>query len=921
MAMRGMGFGTGHVSGDMPARAPRARRSIAALVCIVLAAVGTGAGVLLGGAPGCAGDELSVEASVDRTTASLDDQIVLNITLRGHFQDKEPPAPPPMDDFEVSLQGQSQSISLINGQLDSRKTFTYLLVPKRAGDLVIRPFEIEDGGKTYHTEPIKVHVSAQGQGPAAGGGGGGADRDLFVVARVDKEHAFVNEQLIYTFYLYAAVGVSNLSYTPPQFSGFWTEKLQEGEKQYYKAVDGRRYLVIEVSTALFPTTSGKLTIDPARLRLMELTERNFSFFDRGVEKLLRSRPVEVDVQPLPSAGKPKEFDGAVGEGLDLSATLDRNEVEEGEPVNLTVRVEGTGNVRTFSKPRLPELPQFKTYDSDTKTEVRNLERVSGSRTYEIVLVPREAGEYDIPPVKLAYFDTRDDVYKIRESQPMKVVAVRTARSRQQMMASSQPPVQQDIEVLGKDIAHIRTDVPVSDALTPLYARGLFLFAAPMPFLALCAAWVLQRRRDRLASDVALARSTRARKEARKRLAASEHFLKAGRSAEFHAEVARAVLQYVGDKLNVSPSGLTHDGLRQRLDEAGASEDVRERLVQVLEHCDAARFAPGGVSAERMRNLLTEVESLVMEMEQSWNRKTARFAVVALSLLCTVLVWSSGAQAQPQAGTTAKAGAEAGAAAPGAASGSATQPAPAPEGNVHVQQEPGAEFAPPQELLSRGNAAYEAGHFAEAIEAYTSAEHLGVRNGPLYYNLGNAYYKSGSLGSAIASYRRAERLMPRDPLLRANLEFALSRREDKAVHPPMPWPIVAARAVFRWMNLNEWIVLTTGLYALACGLAFAVYLKRFRRLPVRLAFYATLGLFLLAASILLYKSHDERGVHRGVIGVDKAAVVSGPGADYTVEFWVHAGTEVTIEDRRTDWLRVSLGGRLEGWIPTQSVEPI
>jgi tetratricopeptide (TPR) repeat protein len=467
-------------------------------------------------------------------------------------------------------------------------------------------------------------------------------------------------------------------------------------------------------------------------------------------------------------------------------------------------------------------------------------------------------------------------------------------------------------------------VPVSDALTPLYARGLFLFAAPMPLLALGAAWMLRRRRDRLAADVALARSTRARKEARKRLAASERFLKAGQSAEFHAEVARAVLQYIGDKLNVSPSGLTHDGLRQRLDAAGASEDLRERLVQVLEHCDAARFAPGGVSAERMRNLLTEVESLVMEIEQSWNRKTARFAVVTLALLCTALAWSPGAQAEPPAGTTAQAAAQAGTAAPVPGT-SAAQPAPgtapAPTGTVHVQQEPGAEFAPPQELLSRGNAAYEAGHFAEAIEAYTSAEHLGVRNGPLYYNLGNAYYKSGNLGGAIACYRRAERLMPRDPLLRSNLEFALSRREDKAVHPPMPWPIAAARAVFRWMNLNEWIVVTTGLYALACGLGFLVYIKRLRRLPVRLAFYAMLSLFLLAAAILLYKAHDERAVQRGVIGVDKAAVVSGPGADYTVEFWVHAGTEVTIEDRRPDWLRVSLGGKLEGWIPTQSVEPI
>ena len=86
-------------------------------------------------------------------------------------------------------------------------------------------------------------------------------------------------------------------------------------------------------------------------------------------------------------------------------------MEEGDPVTITVRVEGTGNVKTFSKPRLPELPQFKVYDSNSKTDVQTTERVSGNRTYEIVLVPKDEGEHDIPPIQLAYFDTREGRYR------------------------------------------------------------------------------------------------------------------------------------------------------------------------------------------------------------------------------------------------------------------------------------------------------------------------------------------------------------------------------------------------------------------------------------------------------------------------------------------------------------------------------
>ena len=49
-----------------------------------------------------------------------------------------------------------------------------------------------------------------------------------------------------------------------------------------------------------------------------------------------------------------------------------------------------------------------------------------------------------------------------------------------------------------------------------------------------------------------------------------------------------------------------------------------------------------------------------------------------------------------------------------------------------------------------------------------------------------------------------------------------------------------------------------------------------------------------------------------------AVMSGPGKDYTVEFWLHEGSEVQIEETRPDWLRVSLGAKLRGWIRAASV---
>jgi Flp pilus assembly protein TadD len=655
--------------------------------------------------------------------------------------------------------------------------------------------------------------------------------------------------------------------------------------------------------------------------------------------------VDVEVLPLPASGRPADFDGAVAENLKISARLDRTQVPEGEPITMTVTLSGSGNVRTFSKPRLPELPQFKVYDADSKTEVRNLDRVLGTRTYEIVLVPRGPGEFTIPPVRLSYFDTYGDAYKTLETDPFEVVSTPVAVTAQGN-GLDLPADQQEIEVVGTDIAHIRTDVPVSDDLKPLYARGFFLFFVPLPLFALGLAVVVQRRREHLAANVALARSSRARKVAHKRLSQAEKLMAAARHQEFYAEAQRALLQYVGDKLNVAAVGLTHDVLRQKLADTGASHEAGEELVRLLEHCDAARFAPGSFTQESMRSTIGDVEAIVAKLEEAWSRKAGRFVmartagmVLALGLGAAVLLagpaplvaQESQAPSQEAKSSTSQRSSSEQSAQPSAATepaASETQPSSEqvrttqnPQGTQPeplTLREPGRDFTPPQELLRRGHEAYESGRYAQAVESYRMAEAYGVRNGILYYDLGNAYFKSGQLGEAIAMYRRAERLRPRDDLVRANLQFALDRREDKAVQPAVPFPINLLRALYRQMSLNEWILFTFLLYVLLCGIAMYRVLLRDRRFLVRLALVTTLVIFAFAAATLAYKMHDERGIRRAVITAEKIAVMSGPGKDYTVEFWLHEGSEVQIDEARPDWVRVSMGKNLRGWLPRGSI---
>ena len=89
------------------------------------------------------------------------------------------------------------------------------------------------------------------------------------------------------------------------------------------------------------------------------------------------------------------------------------------------------------------------------------------------------------------------------------------------------------------------------------------------------------------------------------------------SAEFHEEVARSLVGYVGDRLNRSPSGLTYELADELLAARGIDENLRRRFRSCLETCDFARFVPASAKTERRTEVLAEASELIEALERSW----------------------------------------------------------------------------------------------------------------------------------------------------------------------------------------------------------------------------------------------------------------------------------------------------------------
>ena len=571
---------------------------------------------------------VSFTASVDRAAISTDDQLTLTITLAGSMQNIPEPRLSNMDGFQVYQSGRAQNVSITNGQVSASVSFTYILRPTRSGQLTIGPAEVSIDGQSYTTQPITVEVvqgrlptptpATQSSDPVQGDPAQApavpesmGNQKLFVMARTDKQEAYQGEQVTLSFCFYQGIDLfgMDLSYTPPETPGFWAEKLAPDQK-YYQQVGQRQYLVQELRTALFPTSAGDQTIGQATLVVDD-------FFNRYP---LRTEPLTVKVKPLPEAGKPPEFNGAIGQ-YEIEATLNVTETTVNEPVTLNVVIRGAGNVSSLPEPHWPEIENARTYNGETKTNVSTTNYVvQGERSFERLIVPKQSGDITIPPIRCAYFDPQAAAYQVIGTSALRMSV--KPESPQEETTSILPVDKQNLSIVGQDIRHIKA------APTVLYSQGTSLYQS-VPFWA---TWVLppllvagalfyQRSRRRLTEDIAYARSRRSRKQSAKRLHAARSYLNKGDVDAFYAEVSRALREYLGDRMNVSASGMTIRDIYQALARRGAGESLIERVALCLETGDAGRFAPGAGHEEDMARLLKSTAEVIDELEGfRWNGK-------------------------------------------------------------------------------------------------------------------------------------------------------------------------------------------------------------------------------------------------------------------------------------------------------------
>lgn len=585
----------------------------------------------------------SFSATVDNTTVGLNDRFQVTFTFEGtDINSLSGFNAPDFAGFMVlSGPNQSTSMQIINGAVSASLAYSYYLQPKNLGKYTIGSATIKYKGTPYKTDPITIQVEKGSSGSgtkqstqnSSGVSNDEIAQNVFVRASADKQKVLMGEQVTVTYKLYSRLRIaSQMSINKlPQYPGFWAEEMETPENISFstETYQGKRFKVgVLKKVALFPTQTGELNVTPFELDVPVQVQNkrssnnvfdnffNDPFFGMGqtIDFNAKSNSVKINVLPLPAVNVPDSFNGAVGD-FSMDSQIDKNSTKTNEPVTLKITISGTGNISLLDMPKVNLPAGFEQYEPKVNEQVNRNGRISGKKTAEYLIVPRDAGKKEIPAVKFSYFDINKKSYVTLNtpSYPLKVEQGNTN--------SPDYAGKEDVKMLGEDIRYIKTD---NESLhrtgNIIIGRFGFWAAVGFPFILGLGLVVWRRREDKLAGNVQLMRYQRAQKAARMRLKKAKVFMDAADHNAFYSEISLALFGYLEDKFHIPKSELSVDRASAELEKRELDRELITEFERVANKCEFIRFAPKESETAAVAEMYNELSHVITEIEKSLSMK-------------------------------------------------------------------------------------------------------------------------------------------------------------------------------------------------------------------------------------------------------------------------------------------------------------
>jgi len=544
--------------------------------------------------------QVTFEAKVSKKKLGINERLRIDFVMNGDGDNFNPPS---FEDFTIAA-GPSQNISRqwVNGVKSFSKTYSYFLAPKKRGKFTIGQSTIEIDGEVYKTPPVTIEVTAAIDKPKDPNDPNYiASQNIHLVAEVSKTNPYLNEAItvVYKLYISPNTGVETWrELDNPRYSDFWSQNINVKELKLVNSTfngEDYRYVVLR-KTVLYPQKTGKLNIEPLTLdiKVQVPTNRRDIFGSRLLKTVHRTVAAgnrTINVKPLPQAGKPLDFSGAVG-SFDFEVSTNKSELKATEALQATIKVSGKGNLKLFELPKLTLPSSLEVYEPEHSEKVStNLAGMQGQMSNTYTIVPSYQGKYPIPSVSFSYFDLTTKKYKIINSKELVInVNEGPIKNNGGNNSNTSTIIKEPIAQSGGQFMSFKTTTNfISKEPSHFFKSKLFWVLLLAPFLILPIAIFLRHKKEERDNDVVGNKVRTANKLARKYLSEAKKAL--GKKETFYNALERALHNYLKSKLHIETSDFSKDKIEQLLTNKSVNGDAITEFIDLLKSCELARYTP------------------------------------------------------------------------------------------------------------------------------------------------------------------------------------------------------------------------------------------------------------------------------------------------------------------------------------------
>ena len=563
--------------------------------------------------------QVAFTAKVSKTSLGINERLRVDFQMN---RDGDHFSPPSFQNFRV-LMGPNQSISnsWVNGKRSFSKTYTYILMPTKKGRLKINQATVEIEGNIYKTTPIEIVVNNAIATPKDPDDPNYiVDQNIHLVAEISKGNPYLNESITLVYKLYYPTNVIYRNLAPielPQYDGFWYQEIENNDVEIKtETYKGQNYRAITLSKrVLYPQKTGKLSLEPLVIDVsLQIPTKRRDFFGGRiytlVQKTVTAGKRNINVKPLPEAGKPIDFTGAVGD-FTFSLKTNKNSLKVGKSLQATVEVRGRGNLKLFDLPKLKVPNSLEVYEPEHNSKVKAyLYGMQGTVNDNYTIVPQYKGKYPIPPLKFSYFDPKAKAYKTITS---KEVLITVSEGPLNTAASTPSAVQkQSVVKPSTQFNFIKLNSRLKDIKTVRFFGTKAYFAVLLlPLLLIPIAVFVRKKKAHRNSDIQGNKLRRASRLAKRFLSEAKKNL--GKKEPFYESMERALHNFLRAKLSIETAEMSKAKIKTLLEKKSVSEQSIKEFISILENCELARYTP--TTGQLMKNEYHKAVKIISSIDK------------------------------------------------------------------------------------------------------------------------------------------------------------------------------------------------------------------------------------------------------------------------------------------------------------------